>query len=129
MVSAARLYGRSLLASQLSARAVEDHPPLSVQRVCDSRLVDCISMKSALNSMMHIEMRLFERCKNPCGIGLFCIGTRGAVSSVGRIPTEARHSYETAHRNEISTSVLSKGARQTARSLQAAAISLSLRAM
>ena len=110
-------------------RAVEDHPPLSAQRLCDSRLVDCISMKSALNSMMHIEMRTIKRCKKPCGIGLFCIGTRGAVSSVGRVPTEAWHRYETAHRNEISTSVLSKSARQTARSLQATAISLSLRAV
>ena len=35
-------------------------------------------MKSALKSMMHIEMRAAKRCKKPCGTGVSCIGTRGA---------------------------------------------------
>src|ERR1700722_3668836 len=86
-------------------------------------------MKFALNGTMHFEMSDRVKMQKALWRGLFCIGTRGAVSPVGRIPTEAGSSNETDIADEDAALVCDKSARQTSWSLQAASVPLSLRAL
>jgi hypothetical protein len=86
-------------------------------------------MKYALMSTMHFEMTHHQKMQEALWIGRFRIGTRGAVSPVGRNPTEAGSSNETDDPNEDAAPVCDKSARQTSWALQAAPIPLSLRAL
>jgi hypothetical protein len=86
-------------------------------------------MKVALNSTMQFEMARRQKMQKALWIGRFRIGTRSAVSPVGRNPMEAGSSNETDDANEDAALVCDKNARQTSWSLQAASIPLSLRAM
>ena len=78
---------------------------------------------------MQFEMVHRQKVQKALWIGRFRIGTRGAVKPVGRNPTKAGSSNETDDANEDAALVCDKSARQTSRSLQAASIPLSLRAM
>src|SRR5580704_15279936 len=86
-------------------------------------------MKLALRGTMHFEMSHRQEMQKALWDGLFSIGTRGAVNPVGRDPTEAGSSNETDDAHEDAALVCDKSARQTSRFLQAAAVSLSLRAL
>jgi hypothetical protein len=55
----------------------------------------CISMKSALMGTMHIEMLHGRKVQKAVWNGLSRLGTRSAVSPVGKDATEAGSSYET----------------------------------
>jgi hypothetical protein len=86
-------------------------------------------MKVALKSTMHFEMSHREKMQKALWNACFRIGTRGAVSPVGRNPTEAGSSNETDIADEDAALVCDQSARQTSRSLQAASLPLSLRAL
>jgi hypothetical protein len=86
-------------------------------------------MKFAVSRTMHFEMSDRQGMQKALWDGLFSIGTRGAVSPVGRNPAEAGSSNETDITDEDAALVCDKSARQTSRFLQAAALPLSLRAL
>jgi hypothetical protein len=86
-------------------------------------------MKFALSSTMHFEMSHLQRMQKALWDGLSRIGTRDAVGSVGRNPTENGSSNETDDANEDAALVRDKSARQTSRFLQAASIPVPLRAL
>ena len=86
-------------------------------------------MKLALNGTMHFEMSHRQEMQKALWNGLFRIGTRGAVSPVGRNPTEAGNSNETDVTDEDAAYVRDQSARQAPRALQAASLPLSLRAL
>ena len=78
---------------------------------------------------MHFEMSDHVKMQKALWRGLSRIGTRGAVSPVGRNPAEAGSSNETDNTDEDAALVCDQSARQTSRVLQAAAVPLSLRAL
>jgi hypothetical protein len=86
-------------------------------------------MKFALSGTMHFETSHRARMQKALWNGLFCTGTRDAVSPVGRNPVEAGSSNETDNTDEDAALVCDQSARQTSRFLQAAAVPLSLRAL
>lgn len=78
---------------------------------------------------MRFEKAHRQKVQKALWIGRFRIGTRGAVSDVGRNPAEAGSYHETDDANEDAAPVCDKSARQTPWALQAASLRLSLRAM
>lgn len=78
---------------------------------------------------MHFEMSDLQRMQKALWDGHLRIGTRDAVSPVGRNPAEASDPHETDDANDDAALVCDKSARQTSRFLQAASIPLSLCAL